>query len=126
MLLRRRTKHHDSANTWRGCCSKPARNPFSKRWLVSVPENLPSSLAGKRVVITRAAAQSEALARELSAHGAFSVVWPMVSFAEPEDYAPLDRAIAEIQQFNWLIFTSAQAVSAVVRRSAELSQPLIR
>jgi len=91
-----------------------------------VPESLSSSLAGKRIVITRAAAQSEALARELSAHGAFSVVLPMVSFAEPEDYAPLDRAIAEIQQFNWLIFTSAQAVSAVVRRSAELSQPLIR
>lgn len=89
-------------------------------------ESFPSSLAGKRIVITRAAPQSEALAQELSDRGALSIVLPLVSFAEPEDFAPLDRAIAEVQQFDWLIFTSAQAVRAIVQRAAELRQPLVR
>jgi uroporphyrinogen III methyltransferase/synthase len=91
-----------------------------------VPENRASSLAGKRIVITRAATQSEALAQELSARGAFPVVLPLVSFAEPEDFVLLDRAIAEMNQFDWLILTSAQAVRAMVQRAAELQQPLVR
>ena len=91
-----------------------------------MPDNLPSSLAGRRVVITRAAAQSAALAQELSARGALPIVLPLVSFAEPEDFAPLDRAIATIQQFDWLILTSVQAVRAIAERAADLREPLIR
>jgi uroporphyrinogen III methyltransferase / synthase len=90
-----------------------------------VAEASPSALSGKRIVITRAAAQSEALARELSAHGAVPVVLPLVSFADPEDFAPLDVAIAEIKRFDWIIFTSAQAVRAVVKRGEQLKQGLI-
>ena len=85
-----------------------------------------TGLAGKRIVITRAAAQSEALARELTVRGAIPVVLPLVSFAEPEDFAPLDAAITSIQQFDWMILTSAQAVRAVVKRSEELKVSLIR
>lgn len=89
-------------------------------------ENAPSSLAGKRVVITRAAVQSEALGRELSARGATPVLLPLVSFAAPEDTAPLDNAIAKFAQFDWLILTSAQAVRAIVQRAADLQLPLAR
>jgi len=85
-----------------------------------------SALAGKRIVITRSAAQSETLARELSARGAFPVVLPLVSFADPEDFAPLDAAILEFQRFDWIILTSAQAVRALVKRSEELKRSLIR
>jgi uroporphyrinogen III methyltransferase/synthase len=83
-------------------------------------------LAGKRIVITRSAAQSEAIARELSARGANSVVLPLVTFAEPEDSAALDAAIAQIDQFSWIVFTSAQAVRAVVKRSGELKSVMNR
>lgn len=89
-------------------------------------EASPHALAGKRIVITRSAAQSEALARELSARGAIPVVLPLVSFADPEDFAPLDAAIAEIQRFDWMILTSAQAVRAVVKRGEELKLSLTR
>ncbi len=89
-------------------------------------EASPSALAGKRIVITRSAAQSEALARELSARGAIPVMLPLVSFADPEDFGPLDAAIAEIQRFDWIILTSAQAVRAVVKRSEQLKRSLIR
>jgi len=82
-------------------------------------------LAGKRIVITRSAAQSEALARVLSERGAIPVVLPLVAFAAPEDFAPLDAAIVEIHRFDWIIFTSAQAVRAVVKRTEELKRSLI-
>ena len=89
-------------------------------------EASPSALDGRRIVITRSAAQSEMLAKELSARGAIPVVLPLVSFADPEDFAPLDRAIEEIQQFDWIILTSAQAVRAVVKRGEELERSLMR
>ena len=91
-----------------------------------MPETLRNPLAGKRILITRAAAQSAALARELSARGALPAVLPLVSFAEPEDFAPLDHAIAAIAQFGWLILTSAQAVRAFTERAADLQWPLPR
>jgi uroporphyrinogen III methyltransferase/synthase len=91
-----------------------------------VAETSSSPLAGKRIVITRSAAQSEAIARQLSARGAIPVMLPLVAFAAPEDFAPLDAAIAHIEQFDWIIFTSAQAVRAVMKRNDELKKPLIR
>lgn len=77
-------------------------------------------------MITRAAAQSEALAQELSARRALPVVLPLVSFAEPEDFAPLDRAIEEVQEFDWVILTSAQTVRALVQRAGELQKSFAR
>jgi uroporphyrinogen-III synthase len=85
-----------------------------------VGEARANSLAGKRIVITRSAAQSEAIARELTARGAIPVVLPLVAFAEPEDFAPLDAAIAGIQRFDWILLTSAQAVRSLVKRCEQL------
>jgi len=90
-----------------------------------VGEASSTGLAWKRIVITRAAGQSEALARELTARGAIAVVLPLVSFAEPEDFGPLDASLGEMQQFDWMILTSAQAVRAVVKRGEELKLNLI-
>jgi len=90
-----------------------------------VGEATPKSLAGKCIVITRSAVQSEAIARELTARGAIPVVLPLVSFAEPEDCAPLDAALAGIQRFDWMILTSAQVVRSVVKRCAELKRGLV-
>lgn len=89
-------------------------------------EMVANPLAGKRIVITRSAAQSEAIARELGVRGALPVVLPLVSFAEPEDFAALDTAIAEMEKFDWIVFTSAQAVRAVVKRSGELKNVMNR
>ncbi len=89
-------------------------------------ETLASPLKGKRIVITRAAAQSEVLSNELSGKGAIPVSLPLVEFADPEDFAPLDAAIVQIERFDWMIFTSGQAVRAVVTRSKKLEAPLYR
>jgi len=54
------------------------------------------------------------------------MVVPLVAFAEPEDFAPLDHAIAVIEQFDWMILTSAQAVRAIAKRAMELQGVLVR
>lgn len=87
-------------------------------------ETVRSPLAGKRIVITRAAQQSEAIARELSALGAIPVVLPLVEFEEPGDFSALDGALSQAEQFGWIIFTSGQAVRAVAARSERLGRSL--
>lgn len=91
-----------------------------------MPEYSPSSLAGKRIVITRALLQNEAIMQELAARGAIPGLLPLVSFGEPEDSAPLNQAIAGIVKFDWLILTSAQAVRALIARCADLHAPSTR
>jgi uroporphyrinogen-III synthase len=71
-------------------------------------------------------AQSEALAKVLAGLGAVPVVLPLVEFGEPEDFSPLDAAIAQLDRFDWMIFTSGQAVRAVVARSNVLRASLNR
>jgi uroporphyrinogen III methyltransferase / synthase len=85
-----------------------------------VAESARSPLEGKRIVITRATLQSEALAKELVGRGAIPIVLPVVEFGEPDDFGPLDAAIGQLDQFDWMIFTSGQAVRAVVGRGMDL------
>ncbi len=76
----------------------------------------PKPLAGKRVVVTRAAEQAGALIRELGERGAEVLLLPTVGFAEPSDLEPLDDSIDSLEGFDWLFFTSANAVRFFVRR----------
>jgi uroporphyrinogen-III synthase len=78
------------------------------------------SLAGKRVVVTRAAEQSEALVKALEEQGAEAVVVPMVAFAPPDDSGPLDGAIQEIGRYDWLFLTSQNALRALQERGESL------
>src|SRR5687768_9095430 len=69
-------------------------------------------LAGKRVVITRAAHQSSELADLLQQRGAEPVLYPCIAIAPPEDTAALDRALEAVARgdFDWLVLTSANTV----------------
>lgn len=98
------------------------RKTFWKKWDGSVGRANNAPLAGKRVVITRAAEQSRELMQELTACGAIPVLLPLLSFAVPEDFAAMDVAIAEIADFDWVIFTSVNAVNAVAARAAALGR----
>ncbi len=75
-----------------------------------------SPLAGKRIVITRAAGQSDSLIKALQERGATPVLLPLLSFAPPEDFAPLDAALRHLPQFDWLFLTSQNALGAVAER----------
>jgi len=76
--------------------------------MVVAPESRP--LAARRIVVTRAAAQAVALLEKLRAHGALPVATPAIEILPPDDGAPLRDALARLETFDWLLFTSANAV----------------
>ena len=74
-------------------------------------------LAGKRVLVTRAPHQASELADRLREAGADPILIPTISIAEPQSFAALDAALACLGTYDWLIFTSANAVEAFHRRA---------
>jgi uroporphyrinogen III methyltransferase/synthase len=81
------------------------------------------TLAGRRILVTRAAAQAGAFAQLLRNAGADVLEAPTISIVPPETWAPLDAALARLPEFHWLIFTSVNGVSMVGRRLADLGLP---
>jgi len=77
-------------------------------------------LAGKRVAVTRPAEQAASLSAELEARGAYVISCPTIRLAEPESWAPLDRALARLEEYDWVVFTSANGARFTLRRMAEL------
>jgi uroporphyrinogen-III synthase len=84
-----------------------------------VADQTTSPLAGKRVLITRAIEQTSDLLECLTARGAVPISLPLVSFAPPNDYAPLDAALNQLHTFDWIIFTSVNAVHSITARANE-------
>ncbi len=71
-------------------------------------ERLP--LFGRRIVVTRAQDQAGALSSRLHALGADVVELPTIEIRPAGDYSGLDRAIGQIETYDWLLFTSANGV----------------
>jgi uroporphyrinogen III methyltransferase / synthase len=69
-------------------------------------------LFGRRVVVTRAAAQAGALSERLRALGADVLEMPATR-VEPLDPAPLAAALARLGEYDWMAFTSQNAVRLV-------------
>lgn len=73
-------------------------------------------LAGRTVVVTRAASQAEVFVTALEAYGATVISCPTIEIAEPESYERLDEAIDHLYGYDWIIFTSANGVEYFLRR----------
>ena len=79
-------------------------------------------LAGRVVVVTRAAAQAGALRDVLEADGARVVLAPAIVIEPPASWAPLDAALGRAREYRWIIFTSVNGVDMVRGRLAEAGQ----
>ncbi len=75
-------------------------------------ERLP--LFGKKIVVTRGAEQSRALAEPLEEFGAEVLSLPVIQIDPPGDSGPLERAIAQLETYDWVIFTSVNGVKRFV------------
>ena len=73
-------------------------------------------MKGVRVVITRAREQASELAVKLLAEGAIPIELPLIELHEPADWGPVDDAISRIESFDWILFTSANAVRLLATR----------
>jgi uroporphyrinogen III methyltransferase/synthase len=72
----------------------------------------------KRVIVTRA--ESSRLNARLRALGAQTIEYPVIRIVPPADPAPLDRAVENLRDYDWLIFTSANGVRALFDRVRDL------
>ena len=79
------------------------------RWFDTRP------LFGRRVVVTRPRAQATELVSRLEQLGANAIEVPTIQILPPEDPTPLDEACARVESFDWIVFTSANAVSHFMR-----------
>lgn len=73
-------------------------------------------LTGRRILITRALHQAGSLQSLLQAMGAEVIAAPSIEIVPPASYAQLDDALFHIARYDWLIVTSANAVSAIAER----------
>lgn len=77
-------------------------------------------LAGRRILVTRAAHQAGKLSEALRVAGAEPVEVPVLEIQPPSNYAPLDMALRSLFSYDWLILTSANAVRVIAERAAAL------
>ena len=89
--------------------SKPATKPSTTK-----------PLSGRRIVIGRAKAQSGALAKLLREKGATVLAVPFIEIRKPRSFKPLDSALKEIHEYDWLVLTSVNGVEALFERLAKL------
>ena len=74
-------------------------------------------LFGKKIVVTRARAQASKLVKMLENLGACCVEIPAIKITSPsDDYAALDSAINNIENYDFVIFTSTNGVDGFFER----------
>ena len=70
-----------------------------------------NALKGKRIVVTRPAAQAESFCQKLEAAGARPIRFPTIRLVPMTDEALLRAALANLAAFDWIIFTSVNGVA---------------
>jgi uroporphyrinogen III methyltransferase/synthase len=83
-------------------------------------------LFGLRVLVTRPAEQAESLVERLQELGAWVSVQPAIEISEPSDWAPVDAALEKLDQFEWLVFSSANGVRYLLERVCQAHGDLRR
>jgi uroporphyrinogen III methyltransferase/synthase len=85
-------------------------------------ERLP--LFGQRIVVTRDRRQAAELVEPLESLGAEAILLPVIEIREAQDPRPMDDAIACLDSYDWLIFTSANGVRYFIDRLDKSSRDL--
>jgi len=73
-------------------------------------------LFGRRVLVTRAQEQACELSQLLVEQGAEPVECPTIQIVPPASWAEMDKAVAELRQYQWLVFTSVNGVKPFMER----------
>lgn len=79
-----------------------------------------------RVVVTRPASQSAELMDKLRAAGAVPVAAPAIEILPADDDAPLQDAVGRLADYDWIVFTSANAVNHFGQGRAALGDVPLR
>ncbi len=82
------------------------------------------NLAGKRVVVTREAADEDPLIAGLEAQGAVVVSFPVLEIVPDSDPDLEASTLAELDAYDWILFPSANAVRQLGERLARARRTL--
>ncbi|MFN7984472.1 MAG: uroporphyrinogen-III synthase [Vicinamibacterales bacterium] len=66
--------------------------------------------------MTRPKEQAAEFVNLLQSLGATPIEAPMIRIAPPTDYAPLDEACTHLEEYDWAVFTSGNAVDSFMGR----------
>ncbi len=88
------------------------------KWAEKMP------LFGRTIVVTRARTTSSDFAAALRRLGADAIEFPTIEMAPPKSFAALDKAIARLDSFDWIIFTSAAGVESFIERLKSLRRDI--
>jgi uroporphyrinogen-III synthase len=77
-------------------------------------------LVGTRILVGRARHQAGSLSASLRSLGASVIEIPFIEIRKPQSYRPLDDALKNIRNYDWLILTSANGVEAMWERVRKL------
>ena len=83
-------------------------------WFESLP------LFGVRIAVTRTREQASELVSRLRQLGADVLELPTIKIVDPDDWGSVDRAVEGLGEFDWLVFTSANAVERLFTRMQDL------
>jgi uroporphyrinogen III methyltransferase/synthase len=79
-------------------------------------------LFGKRIVVTRAREQASDFVARLSGLGAECMEFPTIEVIPPLSWKKLDRAIGNLERYQWLVFTSVNGVRYFFDRLRDAGQ----
>jgi uroporphyrinogen III methyltransferase/synthase len=79
-------------------------------------------LFGRGIVVTRPEKQAGEIAALLSEEGARVIHFPTIAIVPPETFDDLDRALTNIEDYNWIIFTSANGVRFFFNRLTKMGK----
>lgn len=73
-------------------------------------------LFGKKVLVTRAREQAKPIVSALEERGAEVIEFPVIEIFPPKSWKTLDDAIANLRNYDWIVFTSANGVTKFFER----------
>jgi uroporphyrinogen III methyltransferase/synthase len=86
------------------------------RWFDILP------LFGKRILVTRARQQAGTLSGLLAERGAMPVELPAVEIRKVPDAPELEKAILDLENYDWIVFTSVNGVEAFFQQLRALDR----
>jgi uroporphyrinogen-III synthase len=79
----------------------------------------------KRIVVTRPRAQANGFAEKLSLAGFEPIFFPVIEIQAIENNIALERALSKLECYDWLVFTSVNAVDVVFNQLQNRSLPRV-
>ncbi|MFN6480614.1 uroporphyrinogen-III synthase [Nostoc sp. DedQUE07] len=90
--------------------------------LLTPSTNLP--LYGKRILVTAPRNYAYRLSEQIIKKGGLPVFMPTIETCYLSNYNQLDAVLADINEFDWIVFTSRNGITAFFQRINDLNIPI--